>query len=117
VLPIKRQEGECLACALNEATGAYAVLISAVLGPLIFGVILLIAPNSTALAGGALLLLAPSAAFLLLTQIEAWQTIGVEPYKNLREVLVMIVPPALTLIAQWRVLGAALGLERAGGRA
>jgi hypothetical protein len=106
-------QGEGLACALNEAIGGYAVLIWTVLGPVIFGVVLLVARNRVALAGATILLLAPLVAFLIVTQIEAWQTIGVEPYKELREVLVMIAPPALTVIMQWLVLKFALGLKRA----
>lgn len=107
-------QGEGLGCALNEAIGAYGVLIWTVLGPAIFGVILLVARNRLALAGGMILLLAPLMAFLLGGQIESWQTVGIEPYKNLREVLVMILPPGLAVIMQWLVLRSALGLNRAG---
>jgi hypothetical protein len=57
-------QGEGLACNLNEAIGGYAVLIWTCLGPLIFGVILLVANNRVALFGGMALLLAPLLLFI-----------------------------------------------------
>jgi hypothetical protein len=62
--------GEDLACALDEAIGAYAVLIWTVLGPAIFGVILFVARNKITLAGGMVLLLAPLVVFFLGIMIE-----------------------------------------------
>jgi hypothetical protein len=97
-------QSEGLACNLDDAIGAYAVLIWAALGPLIFGVILFVARNRVTLAGGMILLLAPLVAFILGGLIESWRTVGIEPYKDLRQVLVMLVPAALTVIAQWLVL-------------
>lgn len=99
-----RCEGEQLSCNINEAIGAYAVLIWSALGPVIFGLILLIAKNRVSLAGGAILLLAPLVIFTLLTQYEAWTTIGLEPYKNFRQVMTMFVPPAVTVVTQWLLL-------------
>jgi hypothetical protein len=97
------RQGEGLACNLDDAIGAYAVLIWAGLGPLIFGVILFIARNRVTLAGGMILLLVPLVAFIL-GLIESWRTIGIAPYKDLRQVLVMFVPAALPVIAQGLVL-------------
>ena len=54
-------QGEGLACNLNEAIGGYAVFIWTCLGPLIFGVILLVANNRVALFGGMALARAASA--------------------------------------------------------
>ena len=51
--------GEGLACNLDQAIGGYAVIIWSLLGPVIFGVILLVASNRIALRAGMLLLLAP----------------------------------------------------------
>jgi len=51
--------GERLACNIDQAVGAYAVLIYAVLGPIIFAVTLGIAQNRRALAGATIVLLAP----------------------------------------------------------
>jgi hypothetical protein len=99
-------QGEGLACNLNEAIGGYAVLIWSCLGPLIFGVILLVANNRAALIGGMVLLLAPLLLFMFGSFIEVWTTIGFEPYRNLRTALTMFVPPLLVVIAQWRILNA-----------
>ena len=98
------RQGEGLACNLDDAIGAYAVLIWAGLGPPIFGVILFIARNRVTLAGGMILLLVPLVAFILGGLVESWRTIGIEPYKDLRQVLVMFVPAALPVIAQGLVL-------------
>lgn len=102
-------QGEGLVCRLDEAIGAYAVLIWTVLGPLIFGVILIVARNRVTLASGMILLLAPPVVFLFVVMIESWQTIGMEPYKNMRMVMVMFVPVALTVVAQWLILTSAFG--------
>ena len=99
-------QGEGLACNLNEAIGGYAVFIWTCLGPLIFGVILLVRqdPRRTCRRHGAAaraLLL-----FMLGSFLEVWTTIGFEPYRNLRTALTMFVPPLLVVVAQWRVLNA-----------
>lgn len=99
-------QGEGLACKLNEAIGAYAVLIWTCLGPLIFGVILLVADNRKALIGGMVLLLAPLLFFMVASFFEVWSTIGVEPYRNLRTALTTFAPPLLVVVAQWRILNA-----------
>jgi hypothetical protein len=99
-------QGEGLACNLNEAIGGYAVLIWSCLGPLIFGVILLVANNRVTLFGGMVILLAPLLLFMFGNFIEVWSTIGFEPYRNLRTVLTIFVPPLLTVVAQWRILNA-----------
>ena len=98
--------GEGLACNLNEAIGGYAVFIWTCLGPLIFGVILLVANNRAALLGGMVLLLAPLLLFMVGNFFEVWSTIGFEPYRNLRTALTMFVPPLLVVVTQWRVLRA-----------
>jgi hypothetical protein len=50
---------ERLACNIDQAIGAYAVMIYAVLGPVIFAVTLFIARNRAALVGAAIVLLSP----------------------------------------------------------
>lgn len=99
-------QGEGLACNLNEAIGAYAVLIWTCLGPLIFGVILAVANNRAALLGGMAMLVAPLLLFMLGNFIEVWSTIGFEPYRNLRTALTIFVPPLLVVVAQWQILKA-----------
>lgn len=99
-------QGEGLACNLNEAIGGYAVLIWSCLGPLVFGVILLVARNRTALVGGMVLLFAPLVLFMVGNFIEAWTTIGFEPYRNSRTFLTMFVPPQLVVLTQWKLLSA-----------
>jgi hypothetical protein len=56
--------GESLSCNIDQAIGGYAVVIWAILGPLIFGLVLAIARNRIALLGGLALLLVPPVAFL-----------------------------------------------------
>ena len=97
-------QGEGLACNLNEAIGGYAVFIWTCLGPLIFGVILLVANNRVALFGGMALLLAPLLLFMFGSFLEVWTTIGFEPYRNLRTALTMFAPPLLVVVKQWRIL-------------
>jgi hypothetical protein len=96
--------GETLVCNINEAIGAYGVIIWTILGPLIFALVLAIAGNRTALLGAALVLLVPPIAFLLLTQIEHTTTIGFEPERQFRTFLVSFVPPALTVLVQYVIL-------------
>jgi hypothetical protein len=72
-------QGEGLACNIDQAVGAYGVVIWAILGPIIFGLTLFIARNRVALAGAMVVLLVPPVAFLLITQIEHALTIGLEP--------------------------------------
>ncbi|MGC1711950.1 MAG: hypothetical protein WA717_10195 [Methyloceanibacter sp.] len=55
-------EGEGLACNIDAAVGGYGVLIFAVLGPTIYGVTLLVAPNRTAVVGALGVLLCRSSA-------------------------------------------------------
>jgi nitrate/nitrite transporter NarK len=97
-------QGEGLACKIDEAIGAYGVVIWAILGPLIFGLVLAIARNRSALFGAALLLLVPPVAFFLITQIEHTVYIGFEPERQLRTLLVTLVPPALTVLVQYLIL-------------
>jgi hypothetical protein len=101
-------EGEGLVCKLNETIGAYAVLIWSGLGALVFGVILGVARNCRALLGGVALLIVPLALFVFGSLVEAWSTIGVEPYRNTRAVLTLLMPPLLVVIAQWKLLGVLL---------
>jgi hypothetical protein len=102
-------QGEGLGCNLDEAIGAYAVLIWSCLGPLIFGVILAVASNRVTCAGGMVIVLAPLLLFMFGSFVETWTTIGFEPYRNLRTALTLFLPPLLVVVAQWRVLGALLG--------
>ncbi|MBK5196879.1 MAG: hypothetical protein JJE37_01170 [Methyloceanibacter sp.] len=101
-------EGEGLACNIDEAIGAYAVLIWAVLGPVIFAVTLLIARNRKALAGVAIVLVAPLMIFFGLAMSEAWRYVGFYPYKDLRTFLVELAPPLLTVLMQWLILRVAV---------
>ena len=96
--------GEGLTCNIDEAIGAYGVVIWAILGPLIFGLVLAIARNLAALLGEALLLLIPPVAFFLITQIEHTLYIGFEPERQFRTLLVTLVPPALTVLVQYAIL-------------
>jgi hypothetical protein len=101
--------GEGLVCNLDQAIGAYAVIILSLLGPVVFGVILFVAANRVTLRGGMVLLLLPLVLFLLIALIESWSALGFEPYRNLRRVLTMFLPPALTVITQWKILGVTIG--------
>jgi hypothetical protein len=101
--------GEGLVCNLDEAIGAYAVIAWSLLGPLVFGVILLVAGNRVTLLGGLIMLLAPLVLALFVIMIESWNALGFEPYRTLRRVLTMFLPPALAVVAQWQVLRVAVG--------
>jgi hypothetical protein len=96
--------GEGLACNIDAAIGAYAVMIWSILGPLIFGLVLSIARNRKALLGAAIVLVIPPVAFLLLTQIEHTTYIGFEPERQFRTFLVSFVPPALAVLMQYVIL-------------
>ncbi|HXG78071.1 MAG TPA: hypothetical protein VNJ31_01860 [Methyloceanibacter sp.] len=96
--------GEGLVCKINEAIGAYAVAIWAILGPLIFGLVLSIARNRKALLGAAIVLLIPPIAFFLLTQIEHTLYIGLEPERQFRTFLSTFTPPALAVLVQYIIL-------------
>lgn len=96
--------GEGLICNIDQAIGAYAVVIWAILGPLIFGLVLLIARNRAALLGAAIVLLVPPVAFLLITQIEHSLYVGVEPARQFRTFLATFVPPAMTIFVQYMIL-------------
>ena len=96
--------GESLACNIDQAIGVYAVVIWAILGPLIFGLVLAIARNRIALAGALAVLLVPPVAFFLITQIEHALYVGLEPQRQLRTFLVTFAPPALTVLVQYLIL-------------
>jgi nitrate/nitrite transporter NarK len=101
-------QGEGLVCNINQAIGSYGVVILAVLGPIIYGVSLLIARNRTVLLGVMIVLLVPIMAFYLIVQTEHALNIGLEPYRQFRTLLVMVLPPALTVVVQYFVLRFAL---------
>ena len=96
--------GETLVCNINEAIGAYAVVIWAILGPLIFGLTLFIARNRVALGGAMAVLLAPPIVFFLISQIEHTLYLGFEPQRQFRTFLVTFTPPALTVLVQYLIL-------------
>jgi hypothetical protein len=96
--------GETLACNIDQAIGAYGVVIWAILGPLIFGLTLFIARNRIALAGAFAVLLAPPVAFFLISQIEHTLYVGLEPQRQFRTFLVTFAPPALTVLVQYLIL-------------
>src|SRR5262245_64909544 len=85
-------QGEGLACNIDEAVGAYAVLIYAVLGPIIFAVTLGIARNRRALAGATSVLLAPLLVFFGVASIETWCYVGFDAYSEWRKFLVTFMP-------------------------
>jgi hypothetical protein len=96
--------GEGLPCKIDEAIGGYAVIIWAILGPVIFGVTLSIARNRIALAGAMALLLVPLVAFFLITRIEHTLYLGFEPERQFRTFLVAFAPAALTVLVQYLML-------------
>ena len=97
-------QGEGLACNIDQAIGGYAVVIWAILGPLIFGLTLAIARNRIVLAGACAVLLVPPVAFFLITQIEHTLYVGLEPQRQFRTFLVTFAPPALTVLVQYLIL-------------
>jgi hypothetical protein len=104
--------GERLACNIDEAVGAYAVLIYAVLGPIIFAVTLGIARNRKALAGATIVLLAPLVVFFFISSIENWRYLGFDAYSEWRKFMVTFMPPILAVLVQSLVLRIVTGLER-----
>src|SRR5262249_38423722 len=82
-----------LACNIDEAVGAYAVLIYAVLGPIIFAVTLGIARNRRALAGATSVLIAPLLVFFGVASIETCRSVGFCGYSELGEILGAVMPP------------------------
>ena len=90
------------------AVGAYATMILAALGPLIFGVTLAVATNQKALLGATLVLLAPLITAYLFAESEGWRYVGFYPYPALRTFLVLFVPPVATILTQWFVLRTAM---------
>ena len=105
-------QGEGLACNIDTAVGGYGVIIAAVLGPIIFGVTLLIARNRTALGGALVVLLLPILGFYLLAMSDHWRYVGFYPYGDFRTFLVMTLPPALTVMVQWLILRIVVGPEK-----
>lgn len=97
-------QGEGLACNIDQAIGGYAVVIWAILGPLIFGLTLVIARNRTVLAGACAMLLVPPVAFFLISQISHTLYVGLEPERQFRTFLVSFAPPALTVLVQYLIL-------------
>jgi hypothetical protein len=96
--------GERLACNIDEAIGGYGVLIWSVLGPLIFGIVLAVARNRTALLGAAILLVLPPLAFLAITQCEHTIYIAFEPDRQFRTLLVSVAPVVVAVIVQYLIL-------------
>ncbi len=102
-------EGERLACNIDVAVGAYATMMLAAIGPLIYFVTLAVATNRTALLGATLVLLAPLLAGYVLGEAEGWHYVGFYPYPALRTFLVLFVPPFATILTQWSALRTAIG--------
>jgi hypothetical protein len=105
-------QGEGLACNIDEAVGAYAVLIYAVLGPIIFAVTLGIARNRRALAGATNVLLAPLLVFFGVASIETWRYVGFDAYSEWRKFLVTFMPPILAVLVQSLILRPVTGSDR-----
>lgn len=101
-------EGERLACNIDIAVGAYATMMLAAIGPLIYGVTLAVATNQKALLGATLLLLTPLLGGYLLAESEGWRYVGFYPYPALRTFLVLLVPPFATILTQWFALRTAI---------
>src|ERR1043165_8321983 len=101
--------GERLACNIDQAVGAYAVLIYAMLGPVIFAVTLGIARNRKALAGATIVLLAPLVVFFFISSIEHWRYVGFAAYTEWGKFLVTFVPPILAVLVQSLVLRVVTG--------
>jgi hypothetical protein len=97
-------QGERLVCNIDQAIGAYAVAIWAVLGPCIFGLTLLVARNRVALAGAAIVLFAPLIIFFAVVSIETWRYVGFDGYGDWRKFLVTLAPPVLAVLVQWFIL-------------
>ena len=105
-------QGEGLACNIEEAVGAYAVLIYAVLGPIIFAVTLGIARNRRALAGATIVLVAPLLVFFGVDSIETWRYVGFDAYTEWRKFLVTFMPPILAVLVQSLIVRAVTGSDR-----
>jgi uncharacterized membrane-anchored protein YitT (DUF2179 family) len=105
-------DGERLGCNIDQAVGAYAVLIYAVLGPIIFAVTLGIARNRRALAGATIVLLAPLVVFFFISSIEHWRYVGFDAYSEWRKFLVTFMPSILAVLVQSLVLRAVTGSDR-----
>src|SRR5215467_7535164 len=105
-------QGEGLACNIDEAVGAYAVLIYAVLGPIIFAVTLGVARNRRALAGATSVLIAPLLVFFGVASIETWRYVGFDAYSEWRKFLVTFMPPILAVLVQSLILRAVTGSDR-----
>jgi hypothetical protein len=105
-------QGEGLACNIDEAVGAYAVLIYAVLGPIIFAVTLGIARNRRALAGATIVLVAPLLVFFGVDSIETWRYVGFDAYTEWRKFLVTFMPPILAVLVQSLIVRAVTGSDR-----
>lgn len=108
-------QGEGLVCNIDQAIGAYAVAIWAVLGPCIFGLTLLIAHNRVALAGAAIVLLTPLVAFFAIATLETWRYVGFSPYGDWRKFLVTLAPPVLAVLVQWFILRVVIMPEQLSG--
>lgn len=108
-------QGEGLACNIDAAVGGYGVIIAAMLGPIIYGVTLLVARNRIALGGALAVLLVPIIGFYLLAMSDHWRYVGFYPYQDFRTFLVMALPPALTVMVQWLILRIAVGPKRPEG--
>jgi hypothetical protein len=100
---------ERLACNIDQAIGAYAVMIYAVLGPVIFAVTLFIARNRAALVGAAIVLLSPPVVFFLIASIETWRYVGFDAYGDWRKFLVTFAPPTLAVLVQSLILRVVVG--------
>lgn len=108
----RESAGEGLACNIDEAVGAYAVLIYAVLGPIIFAVTLGIARNRRALAGATIVLVAPLLVFFGVASIETRRYVGFDAYTEWRKFLVTFMPPILAVLVQSLIVRAVTGSDR-----
>ncbi len=96
--------GEGLGCNIDAAIGGYGVIIAALLGPIVYGIALLVAQNRVALCGALAVLLLPIVGFYLLAEGEHWRYVGFYPDQAFRTFIVMLLPPVLTVLFQWLIL-------------
>jgi hypothetical protein len=97
-------EGEQLACNIDDAVGAYAAMIMAAVGVVVFGIAPLFANKRTSLTAAALLLIAPLVVFVSGDLLEGWRHVGYYPYADFRSFITKFAPPAAVVLVQYLIL-------------
>jgi hypothetical protein len=101
--------GEQLACNIDDAVGAYASMIWAAIGVVVFGIALLFANKRNALAISAIVLIAPLILFVGGDVLEGWRYVGFYPYADFRSFISKFAPPAAVVLMQYLILRFAVG--------